>query len=28
VLACAGLLVVGGLVSWFTIPHRVQTRTA
>jgi EmrB/QacA subfamily drug resistance transporter len=28
VLACAGLLVVGGLVSWFTIPHRVQTPTA
>ena len=28
VLACAGLLVVGGLVSWFTIPHRVQTTTA
>ena len=22
-LACAALLVVGGLVSWFTIPHRV-----
>jgi EmrB/QacA subfamily drug resistance transporter len=28
VLACAGLLVLGGLVSWFTIPHRVQTPTA
>ena len=24
-LACAVLLVVGGVVSWFAIPHRVQT---
>ncbi|WP_210439391.1 MFS transporter [Nocardioides xinjiangensis] len=27
-LACAGLLAVGGLVSWFTIPHRVRTSDA
>jgi hypothetical protein len=27
-IACAGLLVVGGLISWFTIPSRVQTPTA
>ena len=23
-LACAGLLVLGGLVSWFTIPRRLR----
>ncbi|WP_210503278.1 MFS transporter [Nocardioides xinjiangensis] len=27
-LACAALLAVGGLVSWFTIPHRVRTSDA
>jgi nitrate/nitrite transporter NarK len=24
IIACAALLALGGLVSWFTIPHRVQ----
>ncbi|GAB3015234.1 MFS transporter [Nocardioides flavus (ex Wang et al. 2016)] len=28
VLACAALLVVGGLISWITIPRRLQTPTA
>ncbi len=27
-LVCAGLLLVGGVVSWFAIPHRVQTPDA
>ena len=27
-IACAALLVLGGLISWFTIPSRVQTPTA
>ena len=27
-IACAALLVVGGLVSWVTIPHRVRTPDA
>ena len=27
-IACAALLVVGGLISWFTIPSRVQTPVA
>ena len=27
-LACAGLLLLGGLVSWFTIPHRVRPAPA
>ncbi len=26
-VACAGLLVLGGVVSWFAIPHRVRTPT-
>ena len=27
-IACAALLALGGLISWFTIPSRVQTPTA
>ncbi|NUS40546.1 MAG: MFS transporter, partial [Terrabacter sp.] len=27
-IACAALLVLGGLISWVTIPRRVQTPTA
>jgi nitrate/nitrite transporter NarK len=25
IIACAALLVVGGVLSWFAIPHRVRT---